>query len=214
VSIWLGTWRLIAGGGLGYEPRMRSKAIYRLKVTLEDIRPPIWRRLEVPGDIRFDALHDVIQLAFGWEDCHLHHFVLGKTTIGMHDGEAYGPQLDERKVRLDEIAEAKSKLIYEYDFGDGWRHRIVVEKVTPVPAGAAAPPPVCLGGARACPPEDCGGPYGYQEKLEVLADPTHEDRADLLEWLGGSFDAEAFDLEAINQTLRPAPRRRAAARFH
>ena len=129
--------------------------IFQLKVTLKHARPAIWRRLQVPGDLRLGKLHAVLQDAFGWTSSHLHQFIVGETVIGMPDLDAFEPVVDERKIRLDEIAQAKSRFVYEYDFGDSWEHQVVVEKVLPVEAGVRYPR--CLAGERACPPEDCGG---------------------------------------------------------
>lgn len=173
--------------------------IYQLKITLQYILPPVWRRVEVPADIKLDKLHDVIQVAMGWTDSHMHAFYV--------DGESYGragPALpdmrDERKVRLDDLVRKGDRLMYEYDFGDGWMHEIRVEKVLPAETGVRLPR--CLAGERACPPDDCGGPPGYQNMLEILADPKDPEHEEMLEWAGEDFDPEAFDLDAVDKALR------------
>jgi hypothetical protein len=129
--------------------------IHQLKITLKHIKPPIWRRLEVPADIKLGKLHDVIQIAMGWTDSHMHAFIAGQTVYGTPDPEFGGGTKSERNVRLDSIVKAGGKLVYEYDFGDGWVHEIKVEKV--LDADPAAHYPRCTAGKRACPPEDCGG---------------------------------------------------------
>jgi hypothetical protein len=172
--------------------------IYQLKISLQYIHPPVWRRIQLPAGIALDALHDIIQIAMGWTDSHLHGFHI--------NGESYGPpgpmsdMNDERKARLGDIVQQGGRLLYEYDFGDGWVHEITVEKILPVEAGV--PYPRCLAGERACPPEDCGGPPGYQHLLDILSDPQHPERGEMLEWLGYEFEPEAFDLQATNKLLQ------------
>ncbi len=178
------------------------KQIYQLKVTLEDIRPPIWRRIEVAGDTPLAKLHRILQTAFGWHNSHLHAFGVGETTYGApHPDFDDGGMKNERRFKLCDIApDVKSKFRYEYDFGDGWLHLAQVEKIfDAAPDGVY---PLCIKGKRACPPEDCGGPPGYDLFLEAIADPEHEEHNDLLEWVGGAFDPEAFDQNAVNQALR------------
>jgi hypothetical protein len=177
--------------------------IYQIKVTLEDSKPPIWRRLLVRGDITLADLHDVIQAAFGWWDYHLHMFIVGGIYFGVPDPD-YGDDLemhDERKMRLNELTHREgSRFRYEYDFGDSWLHQVLVEKILPPEPGQEVP--VCIKGRRARPPEDVGGMWGYYHFLEAMGDPEHEEHDEYLEWVGGEFDPEAFDLEAINQALR------------
>ncbi len=181
-----------------------NKTVHQLKITLKYVRPPIWRRVLVPSEMRLSDSHDVIQIAMGWEDSHLHQFEVGETYYALPDPEEddfWGSRSeDEAKVKLRDVApREKDKLRYDYDFGDGWEHSIVVEKVLPREKGRRYP--VCLAGRRACPPEDCGGPHGYGNLLEALQDPKHPDHEDLTEWIGGEFDSEAFDLEAVNKLL-------------
>lgn len=178
--------------------------IYQLKITLLDSKPAIWRRVQVPNDINLAKLHQAIQSVMGWEDAHLHQFKVGKTYYGTTypDDSAGMPETrDERKARLSElVSRPKAKFVYEYDFGDSWEHEIVLEKILPAEPGVTYP--VCTDGKRACPPEDCGGVWGYENLLEVIQDPKHPEHEDMLEWIGGSFDPEAFDVEGANRALR------------
>jgi hypothetical protein len=182
--------------------RAASK-IYELYVDLEDIEPPIWRRLLVPATITLPKLHDLLQLAMGWTNSHLHSFTFGKKTFGMAGVDAFGElnMLDERRQTLETaLGEGSREFHYEYDFGDSWRCRIEAKPV-------ASPNlewhyPLCTGGARAAPPDDVGGPPGYEEFLAAIKDSTHEEHENMLVWVGGAFDPEGFDLNAINRTLR------------
>jgi Plasmid pRiA4b ORF-3-like protein len=175
-----------------------------VKITLRGIRPPIWRRVQVPGSLPLAALHDVIQTVFGWTDTHLHQFVIAGETYGRPDDfdEAL---VDETAVTLGQAAGTRTKrFAYVYDFGDNWEHEVVVEKI--VAGNSGSERPLCLGGRRHRPPEDCGGPPGYQNFLEAIRDPGHEEHEAMLEWVGGSFDAEAFDLAMVNRALAAVPR--------
>jgi Plasmid pRiA4b ORF-3-like protein len=180
----------------------RSGRVYQLKVTLLDTKPPIWRRVLVDGSSTLDHLHEVIQAAFGWWNYHLHEFEVGRERYGIPDpDEDWGqPPRDERRTRLDAIAGVGSSFRYTYDFGDGWDHRVVVEKV--LSADSVAAVPACIDGRRACPPEDCGGTWGYRELLRILADPAHPDHGERRDWLGRPFDPEAFDPAEFADNLR------------
>ncbi len=175
--------------------------VYQLKVSLKGSKPPIWRRIQVRGSTTLGKLHQILQVVMGWHNYHLHQFVVDGTCYGVPD-----PQWDldiksERGVRLAQIAPTvKKRFAYEYDFGDDWGHQIVVEKILPPdPSGDY---PLCLTGKRACPPEDVGGMWGYLAFLEVISDSQHPERQDRLDWIGGRFDPEAFDLELVNQRLK------------
>jgi hypothetical protein len=176
--------------------------IYQIKITLDRIRPPIWRRVQVPGDITLAALHDVVQLAMGWFDGHLHEFEMAGCRYGPQMDDDFGADLttDEMNVKLSDIIDReKARLKYTYDFGDDWQHTLTVEKI--MPAGTGNQYPICLTGKRACPPEDCGGPWGYGALLEAQKHPDDPRNRELLEWAEG-FDPEAFDLDSINAGLR------------
>ena len=179
--------------------------LYQLKISLKWSRPAIWRRVKVRANMRLDLLHYVIQSAMPWTNSHLHQFIVGRTFYGtpapQFAGMGMSDTLDEQRYTLADIAPgAKKKFIYEYDFGDGWQHEIMVEKV--LPADAAFKHPVCLAGANACPPDDCGGIPGYYNMLEALANPEHPDHEQLKDWIGGEWDAKRFDLNEINSHLK------------
>jgi Plasmid pRiA4b ORF-3-like protein len=174
--------------------------IYQLKVTLKGIRPPIWRRLLIRADTKLEQLHEVLQTAMGWYDSHLHQFVADGVQYGVPDDDWGAEVRDESLVTLADVAPAAGdRLLYEYDFGDGWEHDLLVEKVLEPEPGATYP--VCLKGRRARPPEDVGGIWGYAEFLQILSDPDHPEYEERLEWIGGEFDPEEFDAEDVNAAL-------------
>lgn len=176
--------------------------IYQIKVTLNGSKPPIWRRILVPGDVTLAQLHRILQVVMGWYDCHLHQFIVGQVYYGVPDPDYDGflEMRDESRVTLSQIApREKLRFRYEYDFGDSWEHLLVVEKIRPPAPDQRYP--VCLAGQRACPPEDVGGIWGYYEFLAALQDPQHPEHDSYREWIGGEFDPEAFDLDAVNAAL-------------
>ena len=186
-----------------HNPPEASSALYELKITLRGSKPAIWRRVQVPGSIKLSRLHEVLQIAMGWTDSHLHQFIDPPLVYSVPSGEDYPgvERLDERRFRLADLARhEKASLIYEYDFGDGWAHEVVVEKI--MPAGPEKQRAVCLAGENACPPEDCGGIGGYYELLEAVDNPKHEAHQQMLDWLGEPFDPSRFDLQAVNAALR------------
>ncbi len=180
----------------------QSKSIYQLKITLQGAKPPIWRRVLVPDSIRLDEFHELIQIVMGWENCHLHQFYCNGTLYGIPNDEFDDFELeDETHYKLSQLLTAeKNSLNYEYDMGDGWEHKIVLEKILPFDSKADLPQ--CIKGKRACPPEDCGGIWGYESLLEILGNKKHPEHEDMLEWLGGDFDPDYFDLDEINKQLR------------
>jgi hypothetical protein len=194
--------------------KTESGKAYQIKVTLLGTRPPIWRRLLVPADLTLEQLHPILQTAMGWTNSHLHEFRHGQTTYGRRD-----PWLDdfgmndvrsEGSVRLSSVlGRAGAKIKYTYDFGDGWEHQIVVEKTLPIDPEDTYPR--CLGGRRQCPPEDCGGIGGFYDLLGKLSDPNHEEYEEMLEWIGGGFDPDAFSVDDVNEALRPRKPRAARA---
>jgi Plasmid pRiA4b ORF-3-like protein len=183
-------------------------AIYQLKVTLKDSKPSIWRRIQVRSDATLGELHAIIQMAMGWSNSHMHHFIVGKSPnllfIGAPDPHEDGDLMDEKNE--DEIAisqvltAAKPKMIYEYDFGDSWEHEVVLEKIAETEAGFSHPR--CIEGENACPPEDVGGVWGYVDFLQAINNSEHKEHKTFLEWVGGEFDPEAFDPDSVNKLLR------------
>lgn len=194
------------GGGRKKVKEKTEHVIYQLKISLQGAKPPIWRRIQVPDTFLLADLHEIIQLTMGWFDSHLHQFRIANTS--------YGPELDddwsmetvanEEKYSLHDLAKNISPhFSYTYDFGDNWEHRITVEKTLPITEGK--PYPVLLKGKRACPPEDCGGIWGYLEFLEAYNDPEHEEHDSMQEWAGPDFAPERFDqdeIDEINEALR------------
>jgi Plasmid pRiA4b ORF-3-like protein len=174
-------------------------SLFQLKITLHYLHPPIWRRVLVPDTITLRRLHTVIQSVMDWGGGHLHEFRLPARGFGPplrrfgHEGE------DENATLLRDVLARKGRTLhYEYDFGDGWLHAIKLEKILPMEPGGRYP--VCVAGARACPPDDCGGPPGYDQLVEAVANPSAPDNARLLAWCG-QWDPEAFDLETVNRRL-------------
>ncbi len=176
--------------------------VVTLTITLDDVEPCVWRRLEVPADYSFDRLHQALSAAVGWLDLHLHEFeVAGKRySDGVDMSAEADATLSEADLVLgDVVRSGVRRLAYWYDFGDDWWHTIEIETVAPAPSGAFYPR--CTDGAGACPPEDCGGPPGFDEFKRALADPEHPGHEELQEWYGGEFDPGAFSVEATSALL-------------
>ena len=182
-------------------PRSTTPGVYQIKVTLKGSRPPIWRRIQVISDTTLAQLHRLLQCVMGWEDAHLSQFVISGIMYG--DPRLLG-ELDAEDARTVPLAtlglREKVKFLYEYDFGDSWEHELLVEKILPRDEGKRYP--VCLTGKRACPPEDCGGIWGYASFLEAIRDPEHPEHDEMLEWVGGEFDPDIFDLDEVNRELQ------------
>jgi hypothetical protein len=189
---------------------LHEDGIYQLHVSLAGSDPLIWRRIQVPGHASLTYLHHALQIVMGWQESHLHEFIID----GRHyanpewDDDGFGPKLfPERKFHLKDLsASARKSFRYIYDFGDGWIHEVKVEAILPSISGAKYP--VCLEGANASPPEDSGGLGGYYEKLRIMQDPNDPEYEDIKEWMG-RFDPSAFSLEAVNRALRAFSRKRA-----
>ncbi len=192
---------------LGQPPATSSGLFFTMKITLKHSQPPIWRRVRIPDCLLAD-LHEVIQVAMGWTNCHLHEFIVGEQRFqptppgdmaGMWDMD-FSTSTEE--VALSDLVptptKSRFKMTYVYDFGDYWEHIIVIEKAEQLEDASIVP--VCLDGARACPPEDCGSIWGYEKLLAAIKDPTHPEHAELMEW-AGSIDPEAFDTAKVNQTF-------------
>jgi len=183
--------------------KKQPSQIYQIKVTLDDIRPPIWRRIQVPGNTTLLKLHDILQIVMGWQNYHLHSYMIEDELYGDPADDEFGDLgvLNEAKFTLSQVIQAKNqKFKYEYDFGDSWEHTLLVEEIFFPEEGVKYP--LCLKGKRACPPEDVGGPWGYTGFLEAIHDPQHAEHEEYLEWIGGNFDPEAFNLEEINTRLQ------------
>lgn len=176
--------------------------IVQIKVKLLGVtKPPVWRRLQLRADTRLDQLHEIIQAALGWENYHMHAFSFGQEEFGVPDRELGFS--DERRVTLGELTDLGARFRYTYDFGDDWQHEITVEDL--LDADPDTHYPVLLAAKGACPPEDCGGPWGYANLRQILADPNHDEHQDMLEWLGldnaSDFDPAAVTTEDIDHEL-------------
>lgn len=183
------------------------QSIYQIKVTLNDSKPPIWRRILVENTTTLSKLHTILQTVMGWTDSHLHHFIIDDEFYGEPSDDEFGivETKNEARFKLNQfVSRAEFRFRYEYDFGDSWLHDLVVEKILPAEKGAQYP--VCIAGKRACPPEDVGGVWGYEDFLKVIVNPKDPQYEDMMEWLGVKFDPERFNLEYVNEGLRH-PRR-------
>ncbi len=180
---------------------MTANSIARLKVTLDDVKPTVQRRVEVPLAIRLDRLHLVLQAAMGWTDSHLYEIRARDVGWGLPDPDFGDGPLDAKKARLiDVIEDAGVKTVkYLYDFGDGWEHTVKVERITDAVPGLIYPRLIDASGR--CPPEDVGGSWGYAEFLDALADPAHENHAEMKDWIGETFDPKAVDVEALSNDV-------------
>jgi len=180
-----------------------KKTVYQIQVALKGFKPKIWRRILIPSDLLLSDFHYVLQVVMGWTNSHLHQFIqhgiiYSEPSEGMWDDM---DTEDYTGIKIsDLLRQEKDTLIYEYDFGDGWKHQIVLEKILPKYEDNQLP--VCLKGKMNCPPEDCGGVWGYAEMLEILKDPEHEEYESYIEWLGDKFDPGYFEKDEVNQLLR------------
>jgi hypothetical protein len=174
--------------------------VYQLKVTLNDVKPTVWRRLHV-GDCSLAELHAIIQACMGWSNCHSYAFDVDCVE---YSDPSMGSDLDycdSHSRKLSELAsQGPGRFSYQYDFGDDWKHVVRIE--TTLPVDRKLKYPRCIGGKRACPPEDCGGAYGYEEFLESIQNRNDEQHDEMLEWVGGKFDPEAFEIARVNRRLQ------------
>lgn len=178
----------------------KFKNVYRFKITLKGIRPPIWRRIEVPENFTFYQFHRAIQSAMGWLDYHAHAFRFKQPgfrwPLEIADAEILPDQLDENKEVISRHFNMETRRAeYVYDWGDTWKHTIELEKILPAEEGVAYPR--CVKGRRACPPEDCGGVFGYFRLLDILSDPSHPEHETMKEWVGEEYDPNQFDPDAV-----------------
>jgi hypothetical protein len=181
----------------------QGRVLYQIKVTLRDIAPPIWRRIQVWEDTTLSQLHQILQIVMGWEDCHLHEFMIGRRLYSIPDvdDDLYERKVvDERRHRLLTLLPRVGTVFqYLYDFGDSWHHDILWEAI--LLPDSAQQYPCCITGERRCPPEDVGGSAGFEDYLNALADPQHEEHENWLRWRG-PFDPGAFSLIDINRQLQ------------
>lgn len=186
-----------------------DESVYQIKLTLRGTKPPIWRRVQVFSDVTLFQLHGILQVAMGWTDTHLHQFRRGSTYYGTNDPEFGMKRVSERSTRLrDVLVKPRDRMVYEYDFGDGWEHDVVLEKMLEVSPDVRCPS--VLAGRGACPPEDVGGIPGFYNFLEALGNPRHPEHADMVSWWGETFDAEFSDLDDVNRALARGRGRRGA----
>ena len=184
----------------------RTDTLYQFKITLLNTMPPIWRRIQFP-DCTLDRLHEHIQTSMGWTNSHLHHFKIGAQLYGdpmlMEESMEEMDYQDSTTTMISDIIPKNSKkfrFIYEYDFGDSWNHEVLFEGSPTAEAGRKYP--LCLEGERACPPEDCGGAWGYPDFIEAIRNKKHERHDEMIEWVGGRFDPEAFDAAATTKSMK------------
>lgn len=183
--------------------KKKFNQVYQFKITLQGIKPPIWRRIQVPETYTFWDLHVAIQDAMGWSDSHLHEFRILNPSTGLEVNIGFPDEELDKKILIDwnqKIADyftmENPLASYIYDFGDNWEHKIKLEKILPREQNVNYP--VCIKGKRACPPEDCGGINGYYNLLEVISDPENEEYEEMMEWVGGKFDPGHFDVKEVN----------------
>lgn len=180
--------------------------ILQLKIVLKNIRPPIWRRILIPSDSTFWELHIAIQDSFGWEDYHLHEFFIGKAydrnairiNLPYPEDNIFGdkttPLIEYKTILSDFLNKIGSKINYIYDFGDNWEHEILLEKISK--RDLCQTYPYVLSGKRACPWEDSGGPYAYQDKINILKNKNHKEYNEIADWVGIN-NFEELDLESF-----------------
>ncbi len=181
--------------------------ILQVQIALKGFKPKIWRKILIPSDLLLVDIHKIIQTTMGWTNSHLHQFIKDRTfySIKYKDdftcNEMNNIDYKKKKIRLSDLLKTeKDKIIYEYDFGDGWEHEIILEKILPVDNKVKYP--ICMSGKMHCPPEDCGGIWGYSDLLEILKQPDHEEYESSIEWLGDDFDPEYFDKDEVNDLLK------------
>ncbi len=183
-----------------------ADSIYQIKISLKRSEPKIWRKILIPSDLLLEDFHKIIQTTMGWENSHLHQFIKNNFFyLAPHDDDDMWDEMDsldykKEKIKVSKLLIAeKDKITYEYDFGDGWEHEITLDKILPFDNKIKYP--ICIGGKMKCPPENCGGVWGYSHLLYVLKQPKHPEYKDFKEWYGKDFDPEYFDKKEINDFL-------------
>jgi hypothetical protein len=180
----------------------KTDTVFQIKMTLVGIDPPIWRRIQTK-DCTLVELHALVQITMGWDFEHLYRFLIGSVSYADLEMASQDDAEDACDTYLSEVLPVQNRrprFDYEYDFGDQWMHQLIVEERFPPEPGVEYP--TCVAGQRACPPEDCGGPWGYPDFVEAISYPDHREHDELLEWVGGEFDPGSFDLESVNKELR------------
>jgi hypothetical protein len=173
--------------------------IYQIKVTLQGAKPPIWRRLEILHDTKLEDLHKIIQTTMGWMNGHLHHFIVGHDYYNPpSEHDDFGINYTGIKVNRF-LRSVGNRIQYEYDFGDSWLHIIELEEIKKKEKDINYPR--CIKGKRACPPEDCGGIWGYMELVDIMKNPKHPEYEEMSEWLGRELEPEKFEIDIINERL-------------
>lgn len=177
-----------------------TKQIYQLQITLVDSKPKIWRKILVNPDTLLVDLHRIIQTTMGWTNSHLHLFNDGIYEYAPKEFEVEDTK-NSRTIKLNKILKKEKQcILYEYDFGDGWEHEILLEKI--IEDDEKNQIPGCIGGKRNCPPEDCGGIWGYVDLLKIISDKKNKEYKETMTWLGGEFDPEYFNMTEINKLLK------------
>ncbi|MFZ4547980.1 MAG: plasmid pRiA4b ORF-3 family protein [Bacteroidales bacterium] len=182
-----------------------AKEIFQVKISLVGSKPNIWRNLLMPSDLLLPDFHKITQTAMGWTNSHLHQFVVGRAVYAekMEGDDTWDEfeKIDYAEIKVSTVLKKeKDKIKYEYDFGDGWEHDIVLEKI--LPDDGKIKVALCIKGKMNCPPEDCGGIWGYYDMLEILKQPKHEEYESYIEWLGEEYDPEEFDIVFVNELLQ------------
>ena len=182
-----------------------SKNIFQIQIALKNFKPKIWRRILIRSDMPLSDFHKVIQTTMGWTNSHLHQFIKDGTfyTVRLSEDSMWNEMnnVDYSGKRIkDLLSTEKDKIVYEYDFGDGWEHDLILEKILTNADDISTP--VCTAGKQNCPPEDCGGVWGYADMLEILDNPKHEEHETYIEWLGGEFNPDQFDKDKVNELLK------------
>jgi hypothetical protein len=176
--------------------------LMQLKIKLDEIKPDIWRRFIIDSSFTLSQLHEVIQIVMGWENYHLYEFDIHGEAYGIPNDEyeIFGVEMNDcKKTKIEKLnLKPKDKFTYTYDMGDDWRHKIIVEKIT---QNEEVSSPMCIEGARNCPPEDCGSIPGYEDIVNAMNNPKSKEAKELIEWLGGIYDPEIFHIETINEEL-------------
>lgn len=177
-----------------------TKKVYQLKITLVDSKPKIWRKILVNPDTLLVDLHRIIQTTMGWTNSHLHQFNDGNYDYAPKEFELENSK-NSRTTKLNKLLKKDNDcILYEYDFGDGWEHEIILEKINDNDEKTQIPR--CIDGKRNCPPDDCGGIWGYEDLLKIISDKKHDEHQEMIDWLGGKFDPEYFNITAINKLLK------------